>query len=172
MTSALVSRQAHLQPPAEVALPFVPWRDPHGVSPEALAVYIQQLEQACVANPQSADLRTCLGVAHAVNYDVYKSMDALEEARKVDPEHFWAQLKYAELHYRLRVLTRAEEETRKAADLATTPLQLAIARQQMKEIRALLHTSVRNVRWTKPLATPTVLLSLMFVAICIAMMWK
>ena len=118
------------------------------VSPEALAVYIQELEQACVANPRSADLRTCLGVAHAVNYDVYQSMDALEEARRIDPDHFWAQLKYAELHYRLRVLTRAEEETRRAADLATTPLQLAIARQQMKEIRALLHTSIRNVQWS------------------------
>ena len=81
MSSALVPRQTYLQPRPDAALPFVPWRDPHGVSPEALAVYIQELEQACVANPQSADLRTCLGVAHAVNYDVYKSMDALEEAR-------------------------------------------------------------------------------------------
>ena len=51
-------------------------------------------------------------MAHAVNYDVYKSMDALEDARAVDPENFWAQLKYAELHYRLRALNRAEEETR------------------------------------------------------------
>ena len=45
-------------------------------------------------------------MAHAVNYDVYKSMDALEDARTVDPENFWAQLKYAELHYRLRALNR------------------------------------------------------------------
>ena len=67
-------------------------------------VYIQQLEAACLANPQSADLRTCLGMAYAVNYDVYKSMDALEDARAVDPDNFWAQLKYAELHYRLRAL--------------------------------------------------------------------
>ena len=60
-------------------------------------------------------------MAHAVNYDVYKSMDALEEARAVDPENFWAQLKYAELHYRLRALNKAEEETRRAVDLAETP---------------------------------------------------
>ena len=84
-------------------------------------------------------------MAHAVNYDVYKSMDALEDARTIDPDNFWAQLKYAELHYRLRALNRAEEETRRAADLATNPFQLAMARQQMKEIRALQHTSVRNV---------------------------
>ena len=52
------------------ALPMVPWRDPHTVSPVELSAYIQRLEQACVENPKSADLRTCLGVAHAVNYDV------------------------------------------------------------------------------------------------------
>ena len=171
MSNALVSNTTHLQPRAD-ALPPVPWRDPHGVSPADLAVYIQQLEEACLANPQSADLRTCLGMAHAVNYDVYKSMDALEDARTIDPNNFWAQLKYAELHYRLRALKRAEEETRRAADLAANPFQLAIARQQMKEIRALLHTSVRNVHWTKPLTVPAVALSAMLVLMFVVMMWK
>ena len=171
MSTALVATTTRLQPRAD-ALPPVPWRDPHGVSPAELAAYIQQLEEACLANPQSADLRTCLGMAHAVNYDVYKSMDALEDARTVDPDNFWAQLKYGELHYRLRVLSKAEEETRKAADLAQTPLQLAIARQQMKEIRQLQHGSIRNVHWTKPLTAPALVFSLMLVAMFVAMMWK
>jgi hypothetical protein len=156
----------------DAALPPVPWRDPHGVSPKELAAYIQQLEQACLANPQSADLRTCLGMAHAVNYDVDKSMDALEDARTVDPYNFWAQLKYAELLYRLRALKRAEEETRRAADLAGSPFQLPVARLQMKEIRALQRSSVRNVEWTKPLTVPTVVLTAMLALIFVAMMWK
>ena len=156
---------------ADTALPPVPWRDPHGVSPKELAAYIQQLEQACLANPRSADLRTYLGMAHAVNYDVDKSMDALEEARRVDPQNFWAQVKYAELLYRLRVLTRAEEETRRAADLAASPFQLAIARQQMKEIRTLQHTRVRNVEWTKPLTAPVAVLAVMLLLIFVVMMW-
>ncbi len=156
----------------ETALPPVPWRDPHGVSSADLAAYIRQLEEACIANPQSADLRTCLGMAHAVNYDVDKSLEALESARAVDPENFWAQLKYAELHYRLRVLSRAEQETRRAAELATTPFQLAIARQQMKEIRALQHSSVRNVEWTKPLTVPALVFSALLVMMFVAMMWK
>ena len=173
MSNALVSNTntMRLQPRAD-ALPAVPWRDLYTVPPVELAVYIQQLEGACLANPQSADLRTCLGMAHAVNYDVYQSMDALEDARTVDPDNFWAQLKYAELHYRLRVLTRAEEETRKAADLATTPLQLALARQQMKEIRTLLHSCVRNVHWTKPLTVPALVFSAMIVTMFVTMMWK
>jgi hypothetical protein len=173
MSTALVSNSTmRLQPQGPAALPPVPWRDPHSVLPNELTAYIQKLEEACLANPQSADLRTCLGMAHAVNYDVYKSMDALEDARTVDPENFWAQLKYAELHYRLRVLNRAEEETRRAADLATNPFQLAVARKQMKDIRDLQHSSIRNVEWTKPLTVPTVVLSLMLAAIFVAMIWK
>jgi cytochrome c-type biogenesis protein CcmH/NrfG len=150
----------------------VPWRDPHSVSPAVLSAYIQQLEQACLDNPRSADLRTYLGMAHAVNYDVDKSMEALEDARSIDPDNFWAQLKYAELHYRLRLLNRAEEETRRAAELATTPLQLAIARKQMQDIRTLTHSCVRNVHWTKPLTVPTLVLSAMLTAVFVFMMWK
>jgi tetratricopeptide (TPR) repeat protein len=154
------------------SLPAVPWRDPQTVSPVELALYIQQLERACLDNPRSADLRTCLGMAYAVNYDVYKSMDILEEATAIDPEHFWAQLKYAELHYRLRALPRAEEETLKAVDLAQNPWQLSVARKQLQEIRTLQHESVRNVNWTKPLTAPVVVLSLMFMVLFVVMMWK
>lgn len=171
MSAALVSATTRLQPRTD-ALPAVPWRDPHGVSPAELSAYIQRLEQACLDNPRSADLRTCLAMAHAVNYDVYKSIDALEEARDIEPENFWAQLKYGELHYRLRALRRAEEETRRAAELACNPFQLAIARKQLQEIRALLHQSTRNVEWNKPLTLPAVILSLMLVAMFVTMMWK
>src|SRR5882757_4038157 len=82
----------------------VPWRDPHTVSPEKLAEYIQSLEKACEQNPRSADWRTCLGMAYAMNFDVYKSMDALELATKLEPDHFFGRFKLAELHYRLRAL--------------------------------------------------------------------
>jgi tetratricopeptide (TPR) repeat protein len=170
MTEALTTSDA-LVNATRASLAPVPWRDPHSVSPGELSAYIQQLEQACLENPRSADLRTYLGMAHAVNYDVDKSMDALEDARRVDPENFWAQLKYAELYYRLRVLNRAEEETRRAADLASTPMQLAIARKQMQEIRTLQHSSDRNVHWTKPLTAPVLVLSAMVAAVFVFMMW-
>jgi hypothetical protein len=172
MTTALVPNVATRLEPRGNSLPPVPWRDPYTVSPADLTAYIQQLEAACLANPQSADLRTCLGMAHAVNYDVYKSMDALEDARAVDPESFWAQLKYAELHYRLRALNRAETETRRAADLAGNPFQLALARKQMKDIRELKHSCIRNVEWTKSLVPPALTLAGMVLVVFVAMMWR
>jgi hypothetical protein len=111
-------------------------------------------------------------MAYAVNYDVYKSIDALQAATVVDPQHFWAQLKLAELHYRLRALNLAEEQTLKAADLAQNAWQLTVARKQLHEIRTLKHTAVRNVSWTKPLAAPALVLSLMVLATFVVMIWK
>jgi hypothetical protein len=154
------------------ALPALPWRDLQNVPRHELASYIGHLEQACLADSKSADLRTCLGMAYAVNHDVYKCMDALEAATALDPGHFWAQLKYGELHLRLRALNRAEEETVKALDLAGTPWQLLIARRQLKEIRSLLHTSVRNVTWTESLTGPALMLSGAMVLLFVVMLWK
>jgi tetratricopeptide (TPR) repeat protein len=156
----------------EASLPLVPWRDPHAVPAKELAAYIHTLERACLADPQSANLRTCLGMAYAVNYQVDQSMDALEHAVGIDPDNFWARLKYAELHYRLRVLDRAEEETRHAVQLAADGWQLAIARKQLQEIRTLKHSSVRNVHWTKPLTAPTLVVSGMLLAVFVMMMWR
>ena len=153
-------------------MPLVPWRDPHSVPPAELAVHIQRLEQACLENPQSADLRTLLGMAYAVNYDVHKSMDALEEATMLDPSHFWGQLKYAELHFRLRALLRAEAETLKAVELARNPWELSLARKQLQEIRRLNQSSTRNVSMDKPLAAPAMALSLMMLLLFAVMMLR
>lgn len=149
--------------PDGLRLPPIPWRDPHTVSPERLAGYIAMLETACSENPLSADLRTCLGMAHAMNYDVYRSMDALEEARRIEPDNFFAQLKYSELLYRLRTLIRAEEETLKALDLAATAWQMSLARTQLAEIRRLKREGTQKPAWTKSLKGPVVVLALIFI---------
>jgi hypothetical protein len=110
-------------------------------------------------------------MAYAVNFEVDKSMDALETAVTLDPANFWAQLKFAELHYRLRALNRAEEETKKALNLAADPWQLSIARKQLHDIRTLKHSSVRNVEWTKPLTLPALILAGMMAAVFAIMLW-
>src|SRR5262245_20253032 len=116
--SALVSTNTSVAIPTEVSHTLVPWLDPHTVPREDLWLYIRQLEQDCLDEPKSAGLRTCLGMAYAMNYEVDKSMESLETAVSIDPNSFWAQLKYGELNYRLRILNRAETETLKALPLA------------------------------------------------------
>ncbi len=167
MSTAIMTTSSQLQP-----VPMVPWRDPQTVSPAELSGYIRLMEKACLENPGSADLRTGLGMAYAMNYEVYKSMDALEAAKNMEPEHFWAQLKYAELHYRLRALPRAEEETLKALDLARNPWELSLARKQLQEIRKLNREGTRNIAWTKPLTKPALVFGVMVLLLFATMVWK
>ena len=150
----------------------IPWRDPHTVEPEELQGYIATLERACLENPENADYRTCLGMAHAMNFDVYKSMDVLEEARRIEPQNFLAQLKYSELYYRLRALDKAEVETRTAVDLAGNAWELSLARKQLAEIRRLKRDGTQKPAWTKPLTAPVVMLVLMTIVAGMLLAWK
>jgi tetratricopeptide (TPR) repeat protein len=161
----VVERPVHVLP--------VPWRDPHTVSPAELRDYIAYLEKACEDNPKSPDLRTCLGMAYAMNYEAYKSMDALEAAVRLDETHFFAQLKYSELLYRLRALERAEKETLKALSLAGNGWEMSLARNQLQEIRRLRREGSQKPEWNKPLKTPALALMAMMVVLCLVMViWK
>ena len=148
-------------------LPAIPWRDPHSVPPEKLAEFIASLQHACVENPDNADLHTCLGMAHAMNYDVYRSMDALEAARRIEPVNFLAQFKYAELYYRIRALDRAEAETTRALELAGTNWELSLSRRQLSEIRRLRREGTQKPTWSKSLRLPFI----GFVVLLMAISW-
>ena len=163
MTTALQLHSAGTPPVSNRRRPVVPWRDPHSVSTGELARHIAMLEAACAEDPDSADLRTCLGMAYAMNFDAYKSMDVLEAAVRLEPENYFAQLKYAELLYRLRALPRAEEETLKALELAGNAWELGLARAQLQEIRRLWREGTQKPAWTKPLLPPV----LMLLAMCV-----
>jgi hypothetical protein len=147
----------------------IPWRDPHTVSKAELTQHIGALEKACAENPHSADLRTCLGMAYAMNFEAYKSMDVLEAAVKLDESHFFAQLKLSELYYRLRALPRAEEETLKAVNLAGNGWELTMARKQLQEIRRLINEGTQKPEWNKSLKRPVLLFGLMGVIFGIMM---
>jgi len=137
-----------------------------------LAGHIAALEKACLAEPGSAGLRTCLGMAHAMNFDVYKSMDALELAVELEPDHFFARFKYAELHYRLRALIRAEQETLKALELAANAWQYSLAHRQLQEVRRLMRDGTQKPEWTKSLTNPALYLLAMTVILCLVVYWK
>jgi hypothetical protein len=141
-------------------------------SPTELAQTIGDLERACRDNPASAALWTCLGMAYAVNYDVTKSIDALETATQTEPDHFWAHLKYGELQYRLRVLMHAEATTLRAETLAESPWQLTLARRQLKQIRALTGGKSLQPGLGKPQRLiPALLLSAVVFVVGLASMW-
>jgi hypothetical protein len=100
-------------------------------------------------------------------------MDTLQAAVILDETHFFAQLKYSELNYRLRALEVAEEETLKAVHLAGNAWELSLARKQLQEIRRLRREGTQKPTWNKPLRSPTyVFLGLMAIATTVLMVWK
>jgi len=150
-----------------------PWRDPHSVSKEQLTSYVAFLEKACEENPKSADLRTCLGMAYAMDHQIYKSSDALEAAMALDGSHFFAHLKYAELLYRLRALTRAEEATKAALELAGNVWEIGLARKQLQEIRRLMREGSQRPEFNKPLLIPALSLAGLFaLGSALVVLWK
>ena len=155
-----------LRETAPVRILPVPWRDPHSVSPAELAAHIRNLEKAVADNPQSPDLKTCLGMAYAMDYKAYRSMDVLQAAAAQDPNHFFAQFKLAELFYRLRALPRAEEETLKAVALAANGWELGMARRQLQEIRQRIREGTQKPEWNKPLKTPAIAFVAVTICLC------
>ena len=154
-------------------LPSLPWRDPHSVPPEQLVEFIASLKEACAKNPNNADLRTCLGIAYAMNYEVYPSMDALEEARRIEPDNFFAQLKYSELLFRLRVIDHAEQETVAALNLAGNNWEMSLARKQLSEVRQLRRQGMVRPHWTKSLKAPAIAFLFLLLGISwIYLVWK
>ncbi len=151
-------------------IPPVPWRDPQALAPRELERHIAALEQACRRNPENAGLHTCLGMAYAMNYEAYKSMDALETATRIAPDHFFARFKYAELFFRLRALDRALEETLKALDLAENTWEAAMCRRQLSEIRRLRREGTQKPAWTRPLTAPAVVLAVLLL-VSSAVVW-
>lgn len=112
-------------------------------------------------------------MAYAMNYDAYKSMDALQCAISLDEGHFFAQLKYSELLYRLRALPRAEVETLKAVNLARSAWELSLAKKQLQEIRRLIREGTQRPEWNKPLKMPALaLLALVATLSLITVIWK
>jgi hypothetical protein len=105
-----------------------------------------------------------------MNYDAYRSLDALEEARVLAPQNFLAQFKYAELFFRLRALDRAQTETASALELAGNAWELAQARHQLSEIRRLLREGTQKPTWTKSLKVPVLGLGLMLAVVSILFM--
>jgi hypothetical protein len=172
MTPALTVRPAATALRGESPVAALPLRDLTLASPAELATTIVELELACLEHPASAALWTCLGMAYAVNYDVAKSLEALETATTVEPNHFWAQLKHGELQYRLRVLMHAEATTLKAETLAENPWQLSLARKQLKEIRKLTGGRSLQPDLVKPKRlVPALLFSAALLVVGLASIW-
>ena len=69
-------------------------------------------------------------------------------------------------------VTRAEEETIKAMDLAENAWEQSLAHKQLLEIRRLKREGTQKPEWTKSLKVPAAVLVLMTVFLSLMVIWK
>ena len=104
-------------------------------SPAELEAYIRNLLAACAADPQSADLHTCLGVAYAARHQFGKAMSAFRNALQLMPGHFFARLRYAEVLHSRGFVRKAERQAHMAAESARTRAESAMAGRLLSHMR-------------------------------------
>ena len=125
---------------------------PQGPHTLPLSNYIAIMQAASSANPNSAELHACLGIAFALNHETKKGVHHLVRATQLKPHHFFARFKLASLLHCFSDLPQAESESLKALALACTQSEISLARQQLAAIRDSMQshpTPLRfSLRWT------------------------
>jgi hypothetical protein len=120
------------------------FRDPRVLEPEERGELIAQLRNAVALAPHVPEVRVLLGMALCVDLKAQEALEELREATRRAPDCFIARLKFGELLMRLRICRQAEEETHKAAQLATNAAQSELARRQAATIRTMLREGIER----------------------------
>lgn len=113
------------------------FRDPRVLEKQERLDLIAQLRSAVELAPNVPEVRVLLGMALSVDLQAQEAMEQLRDAVNMAPDCFIAHLKFGELLMRLRVCGQAEEETHKAACLASNAAQSDLARRQAATIRTM-----------------------------------
>ena len=167
ISSVVTNSDLSLQPGPETGLAAHLWRDPTSVPREVVRSKIAQLQSECARQTENADLWTCLGIAFAMDFQIHNSLKALSHAVSAQPNHFWARFKLAELHYRLRTLEIAEQESAAALALASDVAELAIAQKQLQTIRHLRREGTQKPAWSKNLRPPVLALAALLAVVLV-----
>lgn len=124
--------------------------DPYVLEKEERASLVQQLRDCVRYQPEVAEYRVLLGMALCVDLEPQAAIAELEEAVRLAPQSFIAQLKLGELWMRLRACGKAEEHTHAAARLACNFAQSELARRQAATLRTMTREGVERGGFKMP----------------------
>ncbi len=89
---------------------------------------IESLRRATEADCRSTEAYLYLGIALAVNAQVYEAIDAFEAALALSPTDFMVNLKLADLYFRLSVPEKGHKHLRTAMETSSTPQERELVR--------------------------------------------
>jgi tetratricopeptide (TPR) repeat protein len=117
-----------------------------GDAPEAL----QCFERVVAIEPAFADGHVGLGIAYAVNYQIYPAIDHLEKAATLEPPNFFAHFKLGQLYFKLRVPQKGYEAMARALDCATSLNERRLVAQLIREEKQREKNGLARPWWSKP----------------------
>jgi tetratricopeptide (TPR) repeat protein len=120
-----------------------------GDAAAAVAAFSRSVEHA----PAFPAAHLFLGIAYALTSNIYRSIDHLEEATKLDPDSFAAHYTLAQLNFKLRIPAKGYEESTRALQCVQTLEQRKMLTQLLKEERERERNGIARPAFTKPFST-------------------
>jgi tetratricopeptide (TPR) repeat protein len=111
---------------------------------------ITRLKETVACAPRYSNAHVGLGIAYAMDSQVYPALDHFEKAAEVDPENFYAHFKLTQFFFKLRVPKKGYENASRALKCATTLEEKRLVAQILKEERQREASGVRRPTWDRP----------------------
>jgi Tfp pilus assembly protein PilF len=129
---------------------------------------IIRLKEAVTRAPHYSNGHVGLGIAYAMDSQVYPALDHFEKAAEVDASNFYAHFKLAQFYFKLRVPKKGYERAAYALKCASTVEEKKLVAQILKEERQREAAGVRRPTWDRPFSKNWVRLGLaLLVAACL-----
>ena len=100
--------------------------------------------------PRFANGHVGLGIAYAVDYEIYPAIDHFETAAAIEPRNFFAHFKLGQLYFKLRVPQKGYDAMARALDCATTLNERRLVAQLIREEKQRERNGLARPWWTRP----------------------
>jgi len=111
------------------------------------AVWFERALEIC---PDFVDGHVGLGIAYAVDSQIYPALDHLQKATELEPRNFYAHLKLGQLYFKLRIPQKGYEVMARALGCAASLQERQLAANLLREERQRESSSVKRPLWNKP----------------------
>lgn len=129
---------------------------------------IVKLKEAVALAPQYSNGHVGLGIAYAMDSQIYAALDHFEKAAEADPSNFYAHFKMAQFQFKLRVPRKGYENAQRALRCASNIEEKKLVAQILKEERQREASGVRRPTWDRPFSKAWVGVGLaLLVAACL-----
>jgi tetratricopeptide (TPR) repeat protein len=111
---------------------------------------LQCFERAVALEPGFANGHVGLGIAYAVDCQIYPAIDHLEEAAALEPHNFFAHFKLGQLYFKLRVPQKGYEAMRRALNCATSLDERRLVANLIREEKQREKNGIGRPWWSRP----------------------